>query len=525
MSTLAGRRRPDQSAGDDGVAIVMSMAYIAVFTTLMLTMLAVVLGQVTPTAQARKDVGSLNAAASGLQAGLANLRSARDENGVGDPGRLPCQGDDAATFRSGGTSDQAAGAVLSGIASGLPGNFSYEVHLAYYREDPTDKPPAWLADHALSCALGQTPSYAYLQAYGVGDDVAGTGGSRGTRGDRSQTGVYRFWVPAANTAGGRLRQYGHDLCLDAGDLPVAAGRQLTFQQCKELGSRPGQLWDYRADLTLFFRGDPANKLCVQGTPTEAPALRRCTGSGDGSTYPYAPGQQAQLWSYNDRGHFAGAGYDGDVSDHCLQPTGPGAAAAVLPCPGETAEYGVFDPDPSIGAGKAGGNTTGIVSEEKPQYVNGEVGRCLHVTVQDVPMISLNRCQQVPDSTKRAFNQVWTWTEVNGGVGRLSITTPSTDGEGWRTDHCLTAPAGGPQVEVGVCDLNAPDQEWTATRSLPDDPGLSYHLISRSGLCLSVDGVSGVVLEACSAAGRQRWNAPPPTPDAGLNDVQEGESRR
>ena len=169
----ARMRRSDDEAG---VAILMVLAYIGIFTSLMLAMLAIVIGQVKPTAQARKDIGSVNAAASGLQAALTTMRSAIDSTGEGNRGRLPCTSGAITRFRAGNASSSTPGAKIPGTASALAGNFRYEVSVAYFSEDPTDRDPAWLQSKALGCPLTVTPTYAYLQSYGVG--------GRGRRRDR-----------------------------------------------------------------------------------------------------------------------------------------------------------------------------------------------------------------------------------------------------------------------------------------------------------------------------------------------------
>lgn len=512
-------------SGDDGVALLMALAYIGIFTTLMLTMLAVVIGQVKPTAQARKDIGSVNAASSGLQAGLTAVRSAVDSTGVGNRGRLPCTSGSTTAFRDGATSTTTPGAKLAGQTSTLPGRFRYEVSVAYFMTDPTDRPPAWLQANAMPCPLTSTPLYAYLQAYGVGDAVvAGTAG----RGNRSQTGVYQFSVPQENIAGGRLRQFGRDLCLDAGATP-GLGTLLYFRTCADAGT-PRQLWVYRSDLTLFYGGNPALNLCIQGSASQAPQLQRCTGTGNGSTYAYAAGQQVQLWSFNDNGHFASAADNGNVTNSCIQPatSATGAQLTFYACTGSTDDFRAFDPDPSVGAGKAGGNTSGLVGAPTNQYVNFEqFGRCLDVTAQNVNMDHLIAypCKQAPLSSLLTWNQVWNWTPVSGNVGTMRTNAPSGA-------HCLEAPAAGQFVVVKPCLTPAPDrQQWTATGLVPGSPTTSYNLISESrNQCMSLGpnnattyGSSKVILEACNGALKQRWNAPPPPPTSGLGNIKEGTS--
>ena len=526
-------RRPD---GDDGVALLMSLALMGVFATLMLTMLALVVQQVKPNAQARKDIGSLNAASSGLQAGLAVLRGAVDEDGQGSRRDLPCAtgsgGDEVTTFQTGSAVSHSWGAALAGSTSTAAGQFTYRTSVAYFDTDPTGQSPAWLHAQALRCPLMTTPLFAYLQSYGTGANLAGAGGNTGNRGNRSQTGVYQFQVPAANIAGGRLREYGVDLCVDAGEAP-AVGSALTLQACLPLGAAR-QTWQYRQDLTLFYGGNPALNLCIQGTQTQPPALARCTGTGDGATYTsggqhYARGQQIQLWSFNDDGHFAAAADNGDVSGSCLQPeaAGGGVRLTVYGCTGGTTEFRSFDPDPQVGAGKAGGNLSGRPGSPTSQYVNfEEFGRCLDVTSQQVTASFLIAypCKQAPDSTRLTWNQVWTFTATSGAQGTMSTN------HGGR--YCLTAPDTDEYVTLRPCATDTRSQLWTATGEQAGSPTTSYELVSTTrSQCLSLGGTRTsygslkIVLANCDGTLRQRWNAPPPLPPTGLSNIQEGSTPR
>lgn len=527
MSPIPPWRRP---SGDDGVAIVMSLGYIIVFSALMLSVLAIVVGQVKPTAQAKKDIGSLNAASSGLQAGLAALRSASDGFNNGIRGNLPCTAGSTTSFQTGTAIASTPGAKLSAVASPLPGSFAYTVSIGYYASDPTDKPASWLQTNALPCPLTATPGFAYLQSNGTGANIAGAGGSTGNRGNRSQTGVYTFSIPVENIAGGRLRAFGTSLCLDAGIIP-ASGTAPTFQTCQPLLAAAGQTWEYRSDLSLFFAGKPALNLCIEGSTSAAPVLRRCTGTGYDSTYPYAAGQQVQEWPFNDNGHFAAAAGNGNVSSACLQPSANavGAAALVTSCVNSITDYTAIAPDPEVGAGKAGGNVTGLVGSPTNQYVNfAEFGRCLDITGQNVNADHLIAypCKQAPDSTNLTFNQVWNWTTVSGALGRMNVTQGGVD-------FCLTAPAAGRLVLTKQCSSTRTDQQWTAAGRVAGSPTTSYTLKSQSaGTCLSVSQVgalsapwSDITAEPCDGSTKQRWNAPPVTPDGDLNNIAEGSAPR
>lgn len=522
-------RRDDD---DEGIALLMVVGYMVVFALLMLIMLGIVVNQVRPTAQARKDSGALNAAATGLQGGLALLRSAEDQWGNGDRASLPCTAGATTTFQQGSSIVHTAGTVLgasNGVtAADVPGSFTYRVSVAYYRSDPTGQSTAWLSSSAnlIGCPLTETPLYAYLQSYGMGANIAGAGGSTGNRGNRSQTGVYRFAVPQANIAGGHLPLFGTTLCLDAGPTP-AVGTGLTFQTCTS-PITAAQTFAYRSDLTLFYGGNPALDLCVEGSTTEAVTLRRCTGTGDGSTYPFDAGQQVQEWSYNDNGHFAAAANNGGVTNQCLQPSSiaAGATPQVTSCNNSITDPTGFAPDASVGAGKAGGNTSGAPGSPTNQFVNfAEFGRCLDITGQNVNASSLilYPCKQAPDSTTLSFNQVWSLSTGVGVPGQLSVTKSATK-------YCLTAPATGTYVTTTACSAARTDQLWTAKGSVAGSDSTSYTVVSttRPGMCLSTSRTnmpnapwSVITVENCNGTTRQRWNAPPASPLSGLDSIAEG----
>lgn len=556
-------RRPE---GDDGVAILMAMAYIGIFTMLMLSMLAVVVQQVKPTAQARKDAGAVNAAASGLQAALATLRSSVDANGAGARGELPCVTgrSDTTTFRTtaGATTktESTPGGTMAGTAATLPGNFRYRVDIAYFTQDPSDQDAAWLKANAKACPLVETPLFAYLQSYGTGDNIAGAGGSSGSRGNRSQTGVYRFNVPSENIAGGRLRSYGQvvggkPVCLDAGSSP-GPGTALSFKTCTDAPSA-AQTWEYREDLSIFWGGNPSRNLCVQASSSQTPQLQTCAGTGYGSTgdrvnsstYVYPPGQQVQSWSFNDNGHFAAASNTGDVSNSCLEPqsTGLDQALVLRSCTGGTQDYQAFDPDPAVGAGKAGGNISGMPGSPTRQYVNfAQFGRCLDITGQQVTATYLIAypCKQAPETSRLTYNQVWSFIPLETGsrTGTFRTRTPTNDGKGGTkdTDYCLTAPASGNKPTVTKCPVGPVDtpppvpasQQWDATGLVPGNASRSYNLVSKlRNQCLSVSltekdyNVSKIILETCDGSTKQRWNSPPPPPTSGLNNIKEGVTPR
>jgi hypothetical protein len=526
-------RRP---GGDDGFAMVISLLLIMVVATLSLAMAAVVLNQVRPTQQARKSVQTVNAAQSGVQVALSNLRAANDGGGNGVLSKL-CTASTSASFSDTGQSTPAVmpGVTYSGAvttATGTGGQ-AYRVSVAYFSTDPSGKSLTWLAANRKACPLTAVPSYAYIQAYGLGSAIPG---SAPTAGNRVQVGTYKFSTSNINIVGGRMRSYGTQQCLDAGSSP-AVGTTLTLQPCLAPGT-PSQTWQYRQDLTIFYGGDTGLNLCIQAPASGIlPLLKACTGSGSGSTYPYAPGQQVQEWGFNDNGHFSAALAGGTVTNgtggNCLQPQGAtssvaapsGAPLIYTSCDATTTGPAAFDPDATVGAGKAGGGTSGVPGATKQFVSYAQFGRCLDITGQNVNADHLIAypCKQAPNSSTLTFNQVWTYTVTSGGYGIFSVTTGGIN-------YCLTAPTSGNLVRTTACLVTpSASQLWQATGNISGNYAGSYTLVSKpTGSCLAVsplsesltNGSSNITVATCDGSNSQKWNAPPVDPNSLLSNVQE-----
>ncbi|MGH3743475.1 MAG: hypothetical protein ACRDTP_01275, partial [Mycobacteriales bacterium] len=260
------------------------------------------------------------------------------------------------------------------------------------------------------------------------------------------------------------------------------------------------------------------------------------------TYPYVTGQQVQEWAFNDDGHFATAASGGGVTTTCLQPSGQsdttqapaGTVLVITGCTGSTNSLNAWNPDPQVGAGKAGGNTTGQPGNPTNQYVNyAEFGRCLDITGQNVGADHLidYPCKQAPDKSQLAFNQVWTYAAVSGGYGTMSVTTGGTK-------YCLTAPSSGVYIVVsangtgsGNCASSPTGyQLWQPTGNLQGNYTNSYELINKQlGMCMSASTApsgdltpnsSNIIVETCNNTLREKWNAPPTLADTGIGNISE-----
>jgi hypothetical protein len=218
---------------------------------------------------------------------------------------------------------------------------------------------------------------------------------------------------------------------------------------------------------------------------------------------------------------------------CLDPQGAtssapaasGALLVIVSCDGATTGYTAWDPDPQVGAGKAGGNITGVPGAPTSQFVNyKEFGRCLDVTGQNVNADHLidYPCKQAPDSTTLTWNQVWTYSPVSGGYGTFYTTYSGTR-------YCLTAPSSGNLITTVTCaGTPGNNQLWNTTGNIPGNYTASYELVSKlDGRCMGASrtgaitfGSSNIVLETCDGSLDQKWNAPPSAPNTGLGNIQE-----
>lgn len=566
-------RRLAGAEQEGGFALMLAILLILIVAALSITMAGLMYAEVTPTGFVRKDIRTVNAANAGLNVVLNQIRAANDGSGNGVLQNVPCQGSTAATFTwDGSTSFTAPGAKFSGNVGDSPGGLTYSVYAAYFTSDPSYYEPGgqnnstgplstqianfktWIQANALSCPLGTggvIPSYAYVESTGAGSAV---GNQAATDANRTQNAVYKFATTAEQIVGGRIIEYGTSspgLCLDAGTATPTAGTQLHLMNCQALGTAQ-QLFQYDQDLTIVYTGQTSPRLCVTNPGSgNVPTLQNCVTSGSGTTYPYATGQQAQEWGFNDNGHFSAANSDGTVTNStggtCLEPQGAtsstpatnGALLITTSCDAATTGYTAWNPDPSVGAGKAGGNTTGQPGLPTYQFVNyKEFGRCLDVTGQSVSATHLidYPCKQAPDSTKLTWNQLWHFNQVSGSYGQFYTTYSGTN-------YCLTAPsttASNNWVVVSPCQSAYPtNQLWYPTGDLPGNYTGSYLLKNKyDGLCMAADtdqqptyGSSTIVMTACDGSGLAaesppvsslalKWNAPPNVPNPGLGDIQE-----
>ena len=150
MSAVRGRL-----GGDSGsMAIALLLTIVALGMSVVLT--TIVATQLRSTKNDVTRVEALNAAQTGLDVALGQLRAATTTvgSGVGDLKKLPC----AQTIGITGT-------VSSGAAA------TYSVRIAYLAEQPPTMDPVWVQARRMTCNPGVGPSalpqYAFLESTGL----------------------------------------------------------------------------------------------------------------------------------------------------------------------------------------------------------------------------------------------------------------------------------------------------------------------------------------------------------------------
>jgi Tfp pilus assembly protein PilX len=587
------RRMRKYSDGEEGFAMIFTIFLIVVIAATSVAVFDLVASQSQPTAFAKKYVRTADAAAAGMQAALGQLRAAvltaSSNTANGDIVQLPCSdtSDSAGVTLHVGTPQAAvtvAGNTFSGTvtADSNPQDVqTYSTAVAYFATDPTpheaDPTSAWWSANAIHCSanlLDSVPSYAFLQSVGGGAQV---GGLSALSGDRTEHATYQFKTTDSQVAGGRLAEFKLDgtrsMCLDAvgknaadpnGIIPP--GRQPMFEPCLAQGQAQ-QNWLYRNDLTIQYGGDTNQNLCIQNV-SGVPLLEPCETDGTGvinPTFPYKDAtQQAQEWAFNDNGQIEAPANDGTVPSggSCIDPAGAdnntpasnNALLVIVPCTGTTTGSLAWNPDPEVGAGKAGGNTSGVPGPPTGQYVNyARFGNCLDVTGQSFSNGYLINypCKQAPASASLTWNQIWQYAPQTSTPGYgifytqcpASATGTAVPGAncagGSPGNDCITASTSSNIVFGTKCLSTPSDAElWQATGKTANYAG-SYLLVNKlTGTCLAPNpdpaqlgqGWPKLVVTACDGSGVPtggaaknplllKWNAPAVEPSSQLANVQ------
>jgi hypothetical protein len=511
----AGLRR-----GDTG-SLAMSLTMTILALSLSALLVPMVVTQVSSTRFATQRVDALNAAQTGLDVGLGQIRAAVDGAGDGQRNLLPC------------------GKLEGSLDSANAQKWSVEIYYLMVKPPPFPNDPnhtardAWLQANGKDCIAGSgmmtMPSYAFLLATGIVPTVGTTAGTK-----RSLQATYTFQTTNANIPGGLIHaglSSTGGLCLDA--TTATAGAELWTQTCAP--DRPQQQFAYTEDLTLVLVTSKSPKLCLDAGQNHAVGivvkLAVCE----------SPVPPKQRWSANAQANFEGTA-DGRTPDgYCFNVTQPGTPGKVIlgsggagTCYGWGDPKQTFLPEAAVGAGAAGPKTRQLVNFK-------QFGRCL-----DVPnnaayfpaggSLIAWPCKQAfepADLTAIGWNQQWTLPAIVAGA--TSATGHITAQDGANT-YCLLSPVAQTSADQHVALAQTCGTASTMTWTVYGETGRyedGYRIMNHYGYCMAVTdpatdafdagrGISNIKVEPCTDSTGQKWNAPPDVVESGpLSEVSEG----
>jgi hypothetical protein len=489
----------DRLRDESGAALLIALFLITTVTALSVAIGGVVLSQRVPTQIARKNFQTINAAEGGVEAALSRIRAA-STGSTGVVTSLPC----TSTY----------GATFSGSLGPDQGNLNYTATITYYWSDPSYASNRTTANQVKCSSSGNptVPNYALITSAATG---AGVGGLNTTDGDRSLEAVYNFSLTNANISGGPIPLFQSTFCMDASASP-AVGTYVTMQPC--VTGLPQQSWSYNKDLTISLTGMAQNTLCLQANPNNntSTKIRLAT---CGTT-------NLQKWSFNAAGEYEGTDTSQNYNGYCLYSSATAGAQIGLTtsCNSGHDSVHTWAPDAKVGAGAAGASTNQLVNYK-------EFGRCLDDTGWDVNYAFLidYPCKQTPNPANVDQNQVFTGPNANGQM--VMAYNPNGNGP-----YCLqagsktTPPISGTLVQTKKCATNDNSQKWTSTGNTGNN-ATNYNYKTNNGLCLSIapataSAIAGglpwsqIIVETCDGSLKQKWNAPPLTAGAGLNNTWE-----
>jgi hypothetical protein len=491
---------------DDRGSLPLAMLVTLIGVMLSAVLTPVLIGEVQSTRNQVWRVHALDAAQTGLDIGLGQIRNANDGTGNGVRAKLPC--------------GPFAGHV------GVGGTARYQVTIDYLNADPRGHTDAWVTTNHLTCLAGNgtvsIPAYALLRADGT-DQATGAFTAVPTRSVRA---TYTFQTVNQVVLGGLIHSYhpplATDLCLDAGSANPAVGTNLTLQRCTTASAQ--QTFAYNSNLTLALTSSKSPTqplgLCLDAGPVPHGAgnvvqIRQC----GATTMPQ------QQWSLNDSSNFEGTANGSSLDGFCFNAQSPGSVGSflVLGSAGNGTCHGGYDarqsflPEATVGAGAAGATNSQLVNLS-------QFGRCLDVTEQNVayPYLTAWPCTQAPDPANVTWSQKWVTPTI--AAGNSSATGRITTNPG--SLYCLESPgstAAGQYPKLVGCPGGTTPQNLTWT--IYSDTGTyatSYRIVDGYGYCLAPTDptatpadlhpngqqVSKLVVTTCGGSALQKWNAPP-----------------
>ena len=497
--------------------------------------------QVTTTRYDTDRAIALDAAYSGVETGLAQLRALPvDLSGDAPLTSLPC------TAALTDPSLSLAGTVSPGQAAG------YTVNIYYLTAAPPSDADAetWARSNRLGCATGGGPVLAPMYALLVATGRSGAA-------TRKMTATYLFQSRTkANVPGGTIKVYNSDQCVTAprgisDSVPLAPGDQLLLATCAPADAK--QVFTYNPTLQVELRNSAGSASFPHGACLSAASVAHTavTFADCDST------KLTQIWSLNNRDNFEGTTDGINPNGKCFNvdwlATPPnvvinnviagnanqvantqGDGTDGTPCSGTSGDYTkykTFFPDASAGTGAAGEATGQLVNYE-------QFGRCLDVTANTVDSLFMVifPCKQTPNKVIQ-WNQVWFIPSASSGQGRVYV--KGSDGASY---HCLYSPgstAAGQYVRITPCTLGSaiPANQLWKRSVFTGVNQTSYRIESIYGTttgapyCLMPSPtdywnqfvtmkISKLVLGACSGSNLQKWNASPSILGSVTSDYQE-----
>lgn len=510
----------------------LAMLVLVVAVGLSVLLMATVLRETVSTRTSGSRATALLAARTGLNSALASLRAAQDDEGYGDPAKLPC------------------GPVDTAQVTGSAGDTgsTYRVTIWYLTADPASHDEAWVRANGASCvtSLADRAKYAYVLAAGF---------SNGGQHRRTLSGTYEFRLrDKGYTPGGQIRVYRtpaatQEYCLTA--VPVL-GEKLRMERCVLTADGkvvPEQLWAYTELLTIRQVSAPDSvPLCAEALWPQAVeqelTLKPCARDRE-------PRQQ---WSFDENSNFRGTTDGKTLNSFCWQirqsdryivlndlagklDNKPGRR-----CAQTLTDYQSWNVTATAGSGAASAKG----SEQLVNYF--QFGKCFDYTGYRSDgsysgyLVWAFPCKQSPDPDNviksSVWNQMWKmlpedrakpgpiYTTDPKGV-RLCLRVPGAHGV--RKD-VVTAENCDPQAVADDPDLypqliwrfrgaNAPTQD-ERYRIEGTGPWANRCLAPLAGAAGNAVQADYIGLVACSGDDLQKWNGVPPVNGIGLMSVTE-----
>lgn len=496
-----------RGAHDEG-SLPMAMLITVIAMGFSATLVPVVVSQITSTRVVDSRTVSLDAAQSGLDVALGQMRAAGSfvtgPEGTTWAGTLeelpPCTM--TGSQDSGGLQDTGA----------EPTTLRYRITVAYYGlpDNATDTTPV-----LMSCPPVDVPKTAVLTATGSGAKSGSL--NEGSPGTRTISATYTFKTNNANITGGQIKLASptspSQLCMDS-DSAADINKTVYLRTC--LSSVPSnQRFAYTPELNIKLVGSET------GTAPSGLCLDSPLPHNNGNPVKFQPclGRSArQQWSLNDGGNFQGTSNGVALDSYCinLKTAGVAGPLEMNSCNG-TANKNVFRPQPEAGAGMASAVTRQLVNYK-------QFSRCLDVTNfnPDFKYMIVWYCKQAPDGSV-GWNQQWQIPPTSLSVQSAVKERIRTAGSG-NPGYCLRTPTTtSGYVTMVSCAATGPiidrNLEWVVYGDTGDTT-TSYRIVDTNGRCLQpadldvsnpdthTDGTATVKIATCSASELQKWNAPP-----------------